>query len=275
MSSQFQPCQSTQETVEIGVGPIQITISVPAQLTSDVLATYKNWLRPGDTGSEVIHRSTLDVDSSAQWNGRRIQLLTVDQHTSIWRSRPNPELLGSPRQFCEHIDKLLRRVIHTAAIYHEGGLIHAAGLVINGNGWLVPGESGLGKSTLFTLLGGLAGGHLHDDLILVFKDRLYAQPSQSSNLALAEAKPANTPWRGLLFLSGRSSPIKSTRHEFGSKEATRLLPCFAQDEHQDLEFTLSWFGRMIDVLLDKNALTLCYDAEVETKDSLVRHLKNL
>ena len=273
MSSQSLSRDGSQDAIEITIGPIHITLWVPYEFSSELRTTYAGWIRCESTSSESLHRSTIDVQCLTEWTGPRVQLLASNPQQSTWRARLNPESISTAKSFNQRIDKLLRRVIHEAATHHCGVLIHAAGLVIDNSGWLVPGESGLGKSTLFTLLGGLDAGHLHDDLILIFNERLYAQPSQSSNLALAEARPNDAPWRGILFLDGRGTPTRIWTHELGPRELAKFMPCIAHDEQQSAEPSPSWFGKIIDTSYSKQSATLCYDAE--TKDSLGMHLKDL
>jgi hypothetical protein len=119
------------------------------------------------------------------------------------------------------LDQLL--LIHVLA-QNRGALIHAAGLGLHGQGYIFPGRSGTGKSTLSSLLRGLGNAELlSDDRIAVreIDGRFHAYGTPwSGEQNMAENK--RVPLAGIFFVrQGLGHCIR----EIGAQEAfEKLMP---------------------------------------------------
>jgi len=123
--------------------------------------------------------------------------------------------------FLYPLDQLL--LIHILA-QKQGGLIHAAGIVLHGNGYIFPGRSGAGKSTLTLRFAQCKGfGLLSDDRIAVRKidDRFMAYGTPWAGEARI-ADNRSVPLAGIFFIShGRSNRIESLKPR---QAFERLIP---------------------------------------------------
>lgn len=105
----------------------------------------------------------------------------------------------------------------------QGALIHASGLDINGNGYIFPGRSGAGKSTVSRLFLSEGRPILSDDRIAVRKTdvkfRMFGTPWPGEE-EIAENR--SLPLRGIFFLrQGSECSIKELRP---AEAAERLMP---------------------------------------------------
>jgi hypothetical protein len=119
------------------------------------------------------------------------------------------------------LDQLL--IIHILA-QNQGALIHAAGIVVQGRGYIFPGHSGAGKSTLMSKFIACEGiGLLSDDRIVVRKidDRFSAHGTPwAGEAGIAENR--NVPLAGIFFIShGDSNRIEELKPQ---QAMERLMP---------------------------------------------------
>jgi len=119
---------------------------------------------------------------------------------------------------------LLQILLMYILAQRQGAIIHAAGIVINGKGYIFPGKSGAGKSTMTRQFAGRRGiGLLSDDRVVVRKEegafRAYGTPWPGEE---GIAENMNVPLSGLFFIAhGSENRIK----EISAQEALeRLLP---------------------------------------------------
>lgn len=123
----------------------------------------------------------------------------------------------------------------------EGGLLlHAAGLVVNGGGYLFAGKSGAGKSTISRLLGEQDGVRLLND------DRLVLRPSGG------DFRMYGTPWPGELGIAHNgSSPLAGVFFLRQSREnrLVRLTPAEAMERLLPVT-SIPWYDPpIVDLLL--------------------------
>ena len=119
------------------------------------------------------------------------------------------------------LDQLL---LMYALAEREGALVHAAGLSINGKGYIFPGRSGAGKSTLASQCDGFAGLELlSDDRIVVRRAgkgfHMYGTPWPGEAGA---AMNTNVPLKALFFLT--QSGDNCIRPMQSAEAVRRLLP---------------------------------------------------
>ena len=77
--------------------------------------------------------------------------------------------------------RLLRRSVVSFCMVQRLTLGERLGIVL--------GQSGRGKSTLFNLMGGYDAGHLHDDKIILWDNRAWSLPAESSNTHPSQVVP--------------------------------------------------------------------------------------
>lgn len=128
---------------------------------------------------------------------------------------------GVHNPFCYPLDQLLLMYILAK---REGALIHAAGMSVNGRGFIFPGKSGAGKSTLSRLFPG------RDNIEMLSDDRVVARKIKgvfevfgtpwAGDAGIAENK--NFPLSGIFFIHhADENMIKEIKPQ---KAVERLMP---------------------------------------------------
>jgi hypothetical protein len=118
------------------------------------------------------------------------------------------------------VDQLL---LMYALAERQGALIHASGIEMDGKGYLFPGKSGAGKSTISKIFASRGHDILSDDRIAVRKIhgkfRMYGTP-WSGEAEIAENR--SVPLRGIFFIF---QSTKNVMKEMSPSEAAeRLMP---------------------------------------------------
>jgi hypothetical protein len=113
-------------------------------------------------------------------------------------------------------------------MYHlagrQGALIHAAGVEMNGKGFIFPGKSGAGKSTLIRQL------NTRGDLQILSDDRIVVRKIEDAYKAFGTpwpgeagiARNANMPLYGILFI--RHGPSNQIRAISPQEASAKLMP---------------------------------------------------
>ena len=176
--------------LDVIVGPIALRFSgFKEALPAAVRDTFTPWQRalPDVT---IIHRASISLGKTRQ---RHFSLeiedhqLDVAKHTSAWQlAGPATD---SQADWIRWIDCATRTVCQAAIAQIGGELLHGATLKMDGGAWIVLGQSGRGKSTLFNLMGGYDAGHLHDDKIILWDNRAWSLPAESSNTHPSQVVP--------------------------------------------------------------------------------------
>ena len=149
------------------------------------------------------------------------------------RAAPAPHALNYPYDQAILINRLL---------FKEVAIIHGAGIVIDGKGYVFFGPSGIGKTTISRLWVSRNAELLNDDRVAVYKDntgwRIAGTPWHGEE---PKVSPLSAPLAGVVRL--RQSPQNTLRkmpHSEGLSEilACALIPFFSHDG----------IGRAIDLL---------------------------
>jgi hypothetical protein len=146
----------------------------------------------------------------------------------------------------------------------QGALIHASGIDIGGNGYIFPGRSGAGKSTISRLF--VSKGHaiLSDDRIVVRK-------------AGVQFRMFGTPWTGEAEIAeNRSLPLRGIFFilQDGKNEIKELTPADAAERLMPVT-SIPWYDKVVmsdilsfceDMVLGVPAYELHFRPEMEAAD---------
>ncbi len=255
--------------LELIIGPIALHFSgFEDALPVAVRETFTPWQKalPDVT---IVHRASISLGNTRQ---RHFSLeiedhhLDVARHTSAWQlARPATD---SPDDWIRWIDCATRTVCQAAIAQIGGELLHGATLEIWGMAWIVLGQSGRGKSTIFEILGGYDEGHLHDDKVIVWDNRAWSLPAESSKTHPAQVVPKAVKHGGYLTLGERESP--ATMKPITAQMLRVGLSCaLVETKHGASE------DRRLDWILNEStklSFEISYDASIGGASTDVRNL---
>lgn len=165
-----------------------------------IFDSNQSWLmfKEGEVYYAVLHPPSHEKPLWAARFTRQVKEVTVYCSSRLIRKRDGKTVILNPVRY--PLDQLLHMYI---LAQHQGAVIHAAGVEINGNGFIFPGPSGAGKSTLCRqFIRGNSSNSIvfSDDRMLVRK-----LPGMNSNF-----KTYGTPWAGELKIArNRGTPLKA------------------------------------------------------------------
>ena len=261
MKSASQIHRLSSELVVI-VGPIALRFSgFKEALPVAVRETFAPWLRALPDVS-IVHRASISLGNTQQRHfSLEVEHHHVDwaQDSSRWQlARPATDL---PADWIRWIDCATRTICQAVVAQIGGELLHGATLKIGGTAWIVLGQSGRGKSTLFNLMGGYDAGHLHDDKIILWDNRAWTLPAESSETHPSQVLPKALIHGGYLSLGERSSPPRFStlpKQTLRSELSNALVETLSPEGD----------GNRVDWILRQSlmpAFQVSYDAEVEIR----------
>ena len=194
--------------LDVIVGPIALRFSgFKEALPAAVRDTFTPWQRAlADVA--IVHRASISLGKTRQ----RHFSLEVEHHQLDWAQDTSTWHLAGPAtdsqaDWIRWIDCATRTVCQAAIAQIGGELLHGATLKIDGErrGSCLA-KAAVAKSTLFNLVGGYDAGHLHDDKIILWDNRAWSLPAESSNTHPSQVVPQAIKHCGYLMLGERKSP---------------------------------------------------------------------
>jgi hypothetical protein len=221
----------------------------PLELEEEVFHTGGVWGLCRSRGKLVLHFCARELESTPY----KVAVMEPDFRAGTIRSRvkeSGQENCFNPLNY--PLDELL--VINLLSRGGRGMLVHACAVDYQGQGWLFPGTSGAGKTTLTELWRGEPGVTLLSDDRIIIRDmgdsyRIYGTPWHGN----AEiASPLSAPLSGIFFLAhdheNRLTPVK--RADAASRLLVRSFPTFWDAE--GMRYTLGLCERI-------SARVSCYE----------------
>jgi hypothetical protein len=170
-------------SVSVAIGPISIRFSgIPEHLEGAIRDRYSPFLWEG----EVLNEATLHAGAPAYLGPALDGILRCEEEThpegriliseGMAAFRPHAgttgmirvSLPGDMKHLNGAMENYLRWTMADLVLQHGGFLLHAAGVVRDGQAFIFFGHSGAGKSTLCSLSEG--SPILSDDMIMVLRD---------------------------------------------------------------------------------------------------------
>ncbi len=184
---------------------IEVTVTISSALPDisgmqQIFESGQSWSMFRDGGEYFLALNPPAFGADAVWIARfrpDPAAVAIFCSEAIIRTTGHGKTVVNPLKY--PLDQLL---LMYALAEREGALVHAAGLSINGKGYVFPGRSGAGKSTLVRQCDGFAGLEiLSDDRIVVRRAgegfNMYGTPWPGEAGA---AMNANLPLKALFFL---------------------------------------------------------------------------
>ena len=148
-------------------------------------------------------------------------------------------------------------------------MLHAAGVILEGNGLLFVGHSDAGKSTMATILKGKAEILCDDRIIVRDGSRGFRIYGTWSHGDVPEVSSNSAPLSALLFLKKSERnylvPIKDRREKF-----RKLLPYVIKP----LE-TRDWWEKMLDLTFKIAGSVSCYVLEFDKSGDVIDLLREI
>jgi hypothetical protein len=192
-----------------------------------------------------------------------------DEHTRAHIYNPTTELFrfgGVDSLLLLSSDQILLARVLPA---FDGAFVHAAGLVLNGCGFLFAGASEAGKSTITTLL--------HDKAKILCDDRMIIRKSDDgfrihgtwSHGEVPDVSPDSAPFRALFFLR-QARENRAERMTDPKAVIKNLLPRFVRPL-----LTADWWERILSLAEDIAGRVPCYDLYFDKSGRIVPVLEEL
>ena len=225
-----EPYQKTfapfiSDTVSSDEGSVSIDVSLeikdfPATDHITKIGTTESWsiFRNGDEYSWIDISSSLDKPTCLARFHLPIEKVKIYCGKDLFTEENGKKLLINP--FSYPLDQIL--LIYALA-EREGAFMHASAVDFNGKGYILPGKSGAGKSTISRNFVSKNRGVLSDDRVAIRKIggsfRVFGTP-WSGDAEIAENR--SLPLRGIFFI--RQSDEIVIKELTPSEAAERLMP---------------------------------------------------
>jgi hypothetical protein len=214
----------------------------------------------------VLHSSVPEKPFCVAWASHDFRSATVFYGESRITEKDGRPTAANP--FSYPLDQIF--LMHILA-WHQGAIIHAAGMDFQGHGYLFPGKSGAGKSTVSRLFASVS------DLEVLSDDRMVVRKMDGGYTAYGTPWPGDAghavnkgvPLRGLLFVQHATE--NRIERLTPAQALERLLPVMSIPWY-DQQLVLRMLAFCDDLVRQVPAYDLHFKPDAGVIDHLRQHL---